>query len=138
MQATVLPYEVVSAILADLWPASLEPAILPRGPSPPDPHAAGWGWSFSLCRARSLGRDAVVLGGHGPGRQPLRRLQPPRTPGSGLHQDQHPHHQQRDAAGAPATPHLDFTSADRSPTIPATGPMPPRSGSSSRPSPPRG
>jgi hypothetical protein len=30
---------------------------------------------------------------------------------------------------------LDFTSADRSPTIPATGPMPPRSGSSSRPSP---
>jgi hypothetical protein len=33
---------------------------------------------------------------------------------------------------------LDFTSVDRSPTIPATGPMPPRSGSSSRPSPPRG
>jgi len=94
-----------SAILADLWPASPEPAILPRGPSPPDPHAAGWGWSFSLCRARSLGRDAVVLGGHGPGRQPLRRRQPPRTPGAGLHQDQHPHHQQRDAAGAPATPH---------------------------------
>jgi hypothetical protein len=50
---------------------------LPRAPSPPDPHAAGWGWSFSLCRARSLGRDAVVLGGHGPGRQPLRRRQPP-------------------------------------------------------------
>jgi hypothetical protein len=41
-----------SAILADLWPASLEPAILPRGPSPPGPRAAGW-----------AGRSAsVVLG----------------------------------------------------------------------------
>lgn len=38
-----------SAILADLWPASLEPAILPRGPSPPDPTLrAGAGRSASV------------------------------------------------------------------------------------------
>src|SRR5580704_9101920 len=57
----------------------------------------------SSARPRSLGRDAVVL--DGPGRQPLRDRQAPRTPGVGLHHDQHPHHQQRNAAGASAPPH---------------------------------
>jgi hypothetical protein len=41
-----------SAILADLWPASLEPAILPRGPSPPDP----------TLRAEAGRSASVVLG----------------------------------------------------------------------------
>jgi uncharacterized protein len=49
------------------------------------------------------GGDAAVL--DGPGRQPLRHRQPPRTPRIGLHQDQHPHHRQRNAARAPAAPH---------------------------------
>jgi hypothetical protein len=82
----------------------------------------GWGWHMdagpvraaadpawhvrplprSSARPRSLGRDAVVLDGSG--RQPLRDRETPRTPGVGLHHDQHPHHQQRDATGAAAAP----------------------------------
>jgi len=103
MQVTVLPDEVVSHTR---WPlASFTGARdFAQEAEPSGPPRCGLGWPFSFCHARSLGRDAVVPDGHGPGRQPLRRRQAPRTPGAGLHQDHHPHHQQRDAAGAPATP----------------------------------
>jgi len=134
MQVTVLPDEVVSHTR---WPlASFTGARdFAQEAEPSGPPRCGLGWPFSFCRARSPGRDAVVPDGHGPGRQPLRRRQAPRTPGAGLHQ----HHIHVTSSGM--LPErllrhtLDFTSSGRSPTIPATGPMPPRSGSSSRPSP---
>jgi hypothetical protein len=76
-----------------------------QGAEPSGPPRCGLGWSFSFCRARSPGRDAVVPDGHGPGRQPLRRRQAPRVARCWITSRPYPRHQQRDAAGAPAPPH---------------------------------
>jgi len=127
-----------SAILADLWPASLEPAILPRGPSPPDPHAAGWAgrsasvvlglWGEMQLFWVDMDRaDSLSGGASHPERQVLDYIKTNiHITSSGMLPERLLRHT------------LDFTGADRSPTIPATGPMPPRSGSSSSHPPPRG
>jgi len=111
-----------SAILADLWPASPEPAILPRGPSPPDPHAAaGAGRSASVVLGLrgetqlfwvDMDRAGSLSGGAShPERQVLDYIKTNiHITSSGMLPERLLRHT------------LDFTSADRSPAIPATGP----------------
>jgi hypothetical protein len=94
-----------SAILADLWPASLGAGDFAQRAEPSGPPSCGLGLVVQALSCSVSGARCSCSGRTWTGPTASPAAPATRTPGAGLHQDQHPHHQQRNAAGAPATPH---------------------------------